>query len=230
MYNQKGESRQEEDNETYNNNFSIYPIANFIQSLNRDIYSKKLLENYEKNSSIKFSDSNNVKLLKQIGHALNGFEEIFKINDNTFSRYQEEMENLNNLLNSNGDNSDINLTNITTINIYLRISDLNFKESEILKKEISIDNLESIRIPFIEFDDKFIIVKKYTIGELKFKACNSFNILNEDYIILTKNFEWILFNVDLYQEIFLKNVRKGYIENTSRFFQMNGHITVNEFR
>jgi len=213
-----------------NKNFTFYQISNFIQNLNKDQNSKKLFEIHEKKLKNKISDSNKFKLLKHIGHALNGFEEIFNINDNIFNRYQEEMENLSNKLHNFGKNSDINLTNITTINIFLRISDLDLKESIDCYKEISTENLESIKVPFIEFDEKFSIVKKYSVGELKYIACNSYGILNEDYILLTKNLKWILFDVVLFEEIYQKNIQEGYIENTSRFFQMNAYITVIRFK
>lgn len=229
----KSEEKQEgeepeliQDNSDITNSLSIYPITNFINTLNKDSKARMLMETFEKKHKIKFSDSTKFKLLKQIGYAFEGLEKTLKISDVTFNQYQEEMANLNHVLESNGNDIEGNITNITTVNIFLRDSDSDFKESEKANKQISIENLDAIRFSFVQFDEKFLITKKYNIGELKLQACTSYNIPNEDYVFLLKNFEMILYSVDLFHEIFVKNVQKGYIENTTRFFQMNPYVTV----
>lgn len=199
-----------------------------MHSLTRDLNLKHTFEKLEKKNKIKYSELPNYKLLKNLGHALDSFDQLFKVNDVLFDKYQDEMMKLEEIYLSNINDIDKNISNVTSIHVYLRNSNNDFNPSEISDRKIFVDNLNATRISFIEYDEKFTLTKKLSIGELKFEACKALNVSKEEYVVLNKNLELMIYCVDLYQEIFLRNLKKGFIENSSRFFQFNPYYNVNK--
>lgn len=217
----------EEEKDNLNSKLVIYPILDLVNNLNSDHELKFCMKEYERVAHANIKNNQKFSVLRHMGNFFEGLNDVFNIDSVYFSQYQDDMTRLNEYFSTNKLDVDTNLSLITNVSVFLRYSTNGFKESEIFNKEISTENLEGLKISFVEFDEKFCITKKFTIGELKFKACQAFNILLEDYIVVSQHFDWWPYSVNLYDEVFNKNMQKGYVELTSRFFQMNPLVTVN---
>lgn len=185
-----------------------------------------MLEEFETKNDCNVTNSERFRFVKYMGNLFDNLLPIFKLDLKTFSNYQDTLTNLNELLENNVKNNDSLLNEIITINIFVRLGDEKFNKYELLSREINLGALSGNKVSFLQFDEKFTVIKKYSIGELKLRICNSFQIDMKKYIAITKNFEVIPYNIDIYHEIYHINLEKKFIESSSRFFQFNPFISV----
>lgn len=171
-------------------------------------------------------DSHKFKLVKNIGNIYENISKIFNIDNNKFDGYQTTIEKINEHIDTNKKDVENNINNITSLNVFIRESELDFEDYEYTNRQIDIKVLSAIKIAFLEYDEKFEILKKDSIAEMKLKACSLFRVNLEDYMLIGRNLNWIPFNLDVYQEIFMINLNKKCIDSSCRFYQFNTFISV----
>jgi hypothetical protein len=204
------------------NNLIMPHILNLANELIRTKVNRKI-DNYGFHNII---DSQKFKLLTNIGKIYENISNILSVDYYKFNGYQTTIEKINENIETNQNDIENNINNIISINVFIRESDADFENYEYSKKEIDTKFLKAIKIAFLEYDEKYEILKKYSIAEIKDKACSLFTVKKGDYMILSKNFDWIQFNLNVYQEIFMINLAKKYINSSYRFFQFNAYISV----
>lgn len=205
------------------NNLIMPPNLDILKKLN----DTKDFSTYEKNKIFDFTNSKKYKLVTDFQKIHENIINIFNLEDNKFNGYQKTIENINLQIESQQIDIDNNINNIISIYVFLRESEQDFSDHDYSRRQIDFQSLKAMRIAYLEYDENFEILKKYSLAEIKAKACSLLGVKREDYMILKKNFEWIPFNLDVYKEIFTINLSKKCIDSSCRFFQFNSFISVN---
>lgn len=221
-------------------------ILKSTKEIEEDSEAKEILKKHENENNIKILKSEKYKLIKHLGNLYLSLEDLFNIDGLTFDRFQHKTANLKNNQSSQNHIPENDIEDIISVFIYLRLQEENFSDCEINNKVIDLSNLQARKFSFLEYNKLFEITKRFNILEMKNKAYSCFSFgssccefkpllyKREDgsfedfnnYVLMDINMKWWVYNLSLFDEIYKKNLEKGFILPNSKFFQINPMINV----